>query len=108
MPHRRRSLFSAGGFGKGTRWKDSDRTGLRVKSPWVAKCGGYPPSPDAGEPDAGRWQGTPPGVFAFDALTQTPHNCDPKLTLRSELGDAGAGGEGGAGEDAAAGGTAGQ
>lgn len=68
----------------------SDGNGLRVKNLWSSKCGGYLPSPDAGEPDAGRYQYELPGVFAYDALTQTPHNCLPKFgeTADADIRDA--------------------
>ncbi|MEI9940452.1 MAG: hypothetical protein WDO69_24830 [Pseudomonadota bacterium] len=60
----------------------SDANGARAVAPWVATCGGYPPSPvvEAGTESAGAGGADddavrPPGVVSYAAITQTPHDC---------------------------------
>jgi len=61
----------------------SNASGTRVVAGWVATCGAYPPSPEAGT-ESGGAPGTsdgtrPAGVIAYDSITQTPHNCSVGL-----------------------------
>lgn len=61
----------------------SNASGTRVPASWVATCGGYRPSPDAGaSADAGGASNDarPPGVIAYASITQTPHDCGQGLT----------------------------
>lgn len=60
--------------GSGSRLQ-ADRNGLRVQKKWTTTCGAYQPSLDSGTPDAGQFQGNPPGEYAYSTLTQTLHNC---------------------------------
>jgi len=61
----------------------SNAGGTRVLASWVATCGGYRPSPDGGAGSGGSGDtssnGGLPGVIAYDAITQTPHDCGQGL-----------------------------
>jgi hypothetical protein len=70
-----------------------DEHGIRVTPRWVFTCGGYPPTPDGGSVGGAAAVGQdfpagapgddgsfPPGIIAYDGLTQTLHDC--RLGLR--------------------------
>ena len=65
-----------------------NKDGARVAPRWVFTCGGYPPSSDGGSSGGAAAVGEefpggaagddgtfPPGIVAFDGVTQTAHDC---------------------------------
>ena len=53
--------------------------GTRVVPRWLATCGGYPPSPDAGVAGGTGESARPPGVVSYETITQIPHDCGAGL-----------------------------